>query len=268
MSIPKSYSIVVTTYSKRFDKFFVPLIKSITKYRPDIEIIAAVNGSMSGEFNEKFRSDILSFVSDYPKVFPRLYPKVASFSRLVNDGCINSNGKSVLLLNDDVGVDETFFDKFESVYAKEDGSFLINGTYSHSLWNVEELDEVGYFDERFVGFGWEDVDFWIRYAKTFGVLPKIIEISGIMDHSDKTSHPKYKDDGHNTTIVGGITSKYSLINKIVFEKFYPTFPLFADPFWRTATVDDLVVIDKQEDQGDAQYPYEEYIAVARKELIL
>lgn len=257
------YSVVVTTYSRRFDDFLVPLIKSINEYRPGVEVLVQTNGPVSGKFDQDFRSRVLSFCSQFPNVFPRLFPKQASFSRLVNDGVINSNYDNALLLNDDVTIESHFFDAFEGVLEEEDTSFLMNRSFSHSLWKKSELDEVGYFDERFVGFGWEDVDFWIRYAKTFAHKPKTINVPGIIDHSDLTFDPRYKDEGHKTIPVGQVQEKYSMANKLIFDSLYPTFPVFPDPFWETATVDQLISIDKVDDV-DLQYPYENEIETYRK----
>lgn len=39
-----NYTIGITTYEKRFDKYLKPLILSIKEHRPDIEIILTING--------------------------------------------------------------------------------------------------------------------------------------------------------------------------------------------------------------------------------
>jgi hypothetical protein len=40
-----NYSIVITTFDKRFEEFLVPLIRSIKRERAEVEIIITANGS-------------------------------------------------------------------------------------------------------------------------------------------------------------------------------------------------------------------------------
>jgi len=56
-----NYSIVITTFDKRFGDFLVPLITSIKQERPEIEIIVTANGSCNAPFNEPYRQSLLVF---------------------------------------------------------------------------------------------------------------------------------------------------------------------------------------------------------------
>jgi hypothetical protein len=47
-----NYSIIVTSFDKRFEKWLKPLVLAIKSLRPEIEIILMVNGRAKETFNE------------------------------------------------------------------------------------------------------------------------------------------------------------------------------------------------------------------------
>ncbi|MDH6301939.1 glycosyltransferase involved in cell wall biosynthesis [Polynucleobacter sphagniphilus] len=49
------YSIVITTFDKRFESDLMPLIDSIKSLRPNIEVILIVNGPARSEFDQEYR---------------------------------------------------------------------------------------------------------------------------------------------------------------------------------------------------------------------
>ena len=46
-----------------------------------------------------------------------------------------------------------FFDHLEDALASQQGTFKINGSFSHFILDKRELIEVGFFDERLLGLG-------------------------------------------------------------------------------------------------------------------
>ncbi|WP_114637323.1 hypothetical protein [Polynucleobacter necessarius] len=92
------YSVVITTFDKRFDAFLVPLLSQIKGQRPDIEVIVMINGPVKGAFDEAYRSNILSYVSQFPKVFPSFQ----SLAKLWNRGALTASHGRALILNDDL----------------------------------------------------------------------------------------------------------------------------------------------------------------------
>lgn len=80
------YSIVITTFDKRFDTFLVPLLAQIKSQRPSAEVIIMINGPAKGIFNETYRSGILSYLAQFPKVFPTTFPSFQSLAKLWNGG--------------------------------------------------------------------------------------------------------------------------------------------------------------------------------------
>ena len=166
------YTVSITTYFRRFDDWFKPLLSEIKRQRPNVEVIVSVNGELQEEFYEDFRKNILLFLSEYPNVFPVFYPKFRSMSKMWNTNIILSSEQTCLLLEDDIGLDTGFFDEYEKVLSTFESqkckSFLINGSYAALSVDKLEMIKVGWFDERFLGLGAEDGEFTNRYQKITG----------------------------------------------------------------------------------------------------
>ena len=156
-----NYSIVITTFDKRFEAFFKPLLLSIKQLRPNVEVIVMVNGPAKAEFDSAFRSSVLELMASTQTVYPTMFPNFQSLAKLWNRGVLTSSNDRVLILNDDLGIDphveNSFFDQFEAVLNSiPNKTFTINGSFSHFVVSKEELTKVGFFDERLLGLGEED----------------------------------------------------------------------------------------------------------------
>lgn len=167
-----SYSIVITTFDKRFQQYLVPLISNIKQERPDIEIIVTANGSCNAPFNEDYRRSLLGFLATQKNCFPIVFPTFQSLAKMWNRGILTATHERVLVLNDDlnipVGTGHGFFDAYERALATQPGTFKVNGSFSHYTISKQELIEVGFFDERLLGLGEEDGDFYWRYHEKYG----------------------------------------------------------------------------------------------------
>jgi hypothetical protein len=165
------YSIVITTFDKRFDAFLVPLITEIKAQRPDVEVIVTVNGPVKGEFESSYRAKVLEFCAQHTKVYPTVFPSFQSLAKMWNRGTLTASNRRALVLNDDlyIGRNErgSFFDALEQALVKQVGTFKINGSFSHFVLDKQELMEVGFFDERLLGLGEEDGDFYWRYHQHY-----------------------------------------------------------------------------------------------------
>lgn len=165
------YSVVITTFDKRFETFLVPLISEIKVQRPDVEIIVTINGPGKGAFDEHYRSNVLAFCAKHPFVCPTVFPNFQSLAKMWNRGALTASNRRVLILNDDLklGRDQNgcFFDYFEQALEAQAGTFKINGSFSHFVADKKELVEVGFFDERLLGLGEEDGDFFWRYHQKY-----------------------------------------------------------------------------------------------------
>lgn len=206
------YSIGITTFDKRFETFFKPLISSIKKYNPEVEIILMVNCAYNSKIDESYRVDMLKFISEYKYIYPHFCTEFRSLSKLWNNELIFSSNDNVLILNDDVSIDESFFANFKNVFLNNNGSsFKINGSWSHVLLNRQEVERVGWFDERLLGVGDEDGDFEYRWNDLFNIPFKSFNIEGIDNHVD---------DSCDTNIKKHSGSKYTAFNRDFINKKY------------------------------------------------
>jgi hypothetical protein len=167
-----SYSIVITTFDKRFEEFLVPLVKSIKAQRPVVEIIVTANGSCRADFNEGYRRELLAFLATQANCFPIVFPTFQSLAKMWNRGILNASYEQALVLNDDLhittGLEHGFFDALEASLIANKGTFKINGSFSHFVISKEDLIAVGFFDERLLGLGEEDGDFYWRFHEKLG----------------------------------------------------------------------------------------------------
>lgn len=165
------YSVVITTFDKRFEAFLIPLISEIKVQRPDVEIIVTINGPAKGVFDEQYRSNVLAFCAKQAFVYPTVFPNFQSLAKMWNRGALTASNQRVLILNDDLQLgrdyQNCFFDYFERALKEQSGTFKINGSFSHFVADKNELIEVGFFDERLLGLGEEDGDFFWRYHEKY-----------------------------------------------------------------------------------------------------
>jgi hypothetical protein len=222
-----NYSIGITTYSYRFNKFLVNLLKEIRTYSQN-EIILAINGNYKEDFDENYRKNVLNLASTYNKLYPFIYPKFRSLSKLWNNIVVNSTNDYILLLNDDTTItNPIFFKTVEDNIEKLQTSFYMDGMFCYFVVKKSELIEMEWFDERFLGIGWEDTEFLERYKNVFSrELINIKNVSGIKTYIDK----------ENVIINQRAYGKYSQFNQDVYlakletVKQYPHERFFLDNY--------------------------------------
>ena len=185
------YSIVITTFDKRFESDLIPLITSIKSLRPYVEVILTVNGPCRSHFDQSYRAQLLQFLSSYDEVYPTIFPEFQSLAKMWNRGVLTASNESILILNDDLKIQSngaaSFFDYFERALETGPDTFTINGSFSHFVVSKKDVIGVGFFDERLLGLGEEDGDFYWRYHEKFSKEIADLEI-GLIDniHSDVT----------------------------------------------------------------------------------
>jgi predicted glycosyltransferase involved in capsule biosynthesis len=112
---------------------------------------------------------------------------------------MNSNLDNVLLLNDDIKIlNNDFFNQCDEILEEDVKMVLFNDSFSHFFVNKIFLNEIGYFDERLLGFGWEDTDMWMRFKELTGDKIKTVNTTSIYNESSdliyddvKTTWGKY-----------------------------------------------------------------------------
>lgn len=187
------YSIVITTFDRRFESHFIPLMQDIYNQNisTPIEIIAMINGPHRSDFNQDFRKEILTFISKYENVYPTVFPNFQSLSKLWNRGILTAQNDRVLVLNDDLRLKPMFFEAFEKQLESDSGTFRINHSFSHYVMHKPELLEVGFFDERLLGIGEEDGDFAWRYFKKYGKEVPSVDIPHIDNIQSDIADPGF-----------------------------------------------------------------------------
>ena len=207
------FAIGITTYSKRFERFFKPLIAQIRAHS-NAPMIVCVNGDYKSKFDEKYRREILAFVAQYDDIYISIHPNFRSLAKLWNEILIKSPLDSVLLCNDDIAVTSQFFDELNRAITQNKGkSFKMNTSWSHIFLNRNEVCKMGWFDERFLNIGHEDIDFEVRwFGRHKAYFPNIIGVKGIENYCDEeyalVGQKKYGE------------SKYGLFNAEFFAKKY------------------------------------------------
>lgn len=210
-----NYSIGIVTYHARFEKYFVPLVKKINEFFPNIEIICIANGHPEEEIQIKYLKKFTSFLKTINNSRYLTYEKNQSLAKCWNQIIIQSDIEGCLLLNDDTQITELFKIEFENKIIRKNLNFsIINETWSHFFITKKIIDEVGWFDENLLGIGQEDTDYMFRMSlKNMHITNT--ECLGIENYIAPAENPSWKEI---STIVDG---KYSTINKdYIKEKYY------------------------------------------------
>lgn len=203
-------SIGITTFEHRFTQYFIPLLTKIRQFSPDIEVIVAINGEHNAQFSEDYRKEILNFLATQHHVFPVFFPQFRGVSKLWNTLVIHASYENILILNDDIAITDPDFSRIIKGCIKKNRhrSFTINQSFSHFVISREELDTIGYFDERLLGIGEEDGDFVWRYMNQYGEPLPNFNIDCFKNYADKTS------DYIPPNITCHSNSKYSRFNRL------------------------------------------------------
>lgn len=161
------YTIGITTFEDRFDMLY-NLIYQIRK-QTNFDILIAINGKYNCNFSNEYRKKILNLCLQYDNIYPIFFPEQRGLSKLWNTLCIHSKHDWVAIFNDDIEIykDDVFFYLGKNI----DNSYFdlcrINGSFSHFAIHKNIIDEIGYFDERLLGFGEEDGDIIYRYIDKY-----------------------------------------------------------------------------------------------------
>lgn len=187
-----------------------PLVQQI-RNGTDRELIIGINGDYKVNFDENYRADILYFCHMYDNTYPFIYPAFRSLAKIWNEIVINSTSDYILILNDDTEIpDPEFFNAVQGYIDLLQTSFVINNIFGHFVIKKQELIKCGWFDERFLGIGWEDLEFMVRYEKVFKrkifVQNGVVGIKTFFDDADCVENQKKGN------------KKYTKFNEIIYER--------------------------------------------------
>lgn len=227
-----SYSVAIQTFVHRFDKYFKPLMKSLSEMRPDVDKIVFVNAQHKTGLDQNYRRDILKFASECPRTYLIMTPMVRGLAYMWNMCFNHTNTPYVVNFNDDITVKNGFFDHYEKMleYQANAGheSFRINGSFSHFSVYRDDLFKVGYFDERLLGFGEEDGDWLWRWEVANGKSMRVFGTDRLVNHIDSS-----ETNSENMVKYEG---KYSKFNSdwIFSNKYQPDVPLVSNKPYATS----------------------------------
>lgn len=252
---PEELSIGITTFEHRFERYFVPLLERIREYAGN-EVIVAINGEHEREFNEEYRGRVLECIARHRNVYPVVFPRFRGLSKLWNTVIVHATGDPILMLNDDIMIRSPRFieDVCAALHRNEGRTFVINRSWSHFVISREEIDALGYFDERLLGIGEEDGDITWRYRRRYGREIPSFTVKGFENYAEETlrTYKPVNIQTHSGT-------KYSLFNRkfILSEKYE------ASPDGWKGMFDEPVAL---KDAGKDQYPNERFYRSRKKEL--
>jgi hypothetical protein len=215
--VPKNHELTqrlqigVTTYIDRYDDFFKPLYLKLISIFPDIDIRVAVNGF----YDEDEQASYLKRIEDElcvglsERITFVMHHKAVGLTTLWNEILGQNNRPQSLILNDDLEIYPWFRHWLENVYWESDYITLIEATWSHFFISRKALEEVGWFDEEFLGIGFEDMDYTARCLNR-GIGIKVVNCPYIRHRDHKPTRTSFQTDT--------IWDKYTTTNKDHFFK--------------------------------------------------
>lgn len=169
-----NYTVCITTFNGRFE-YFKNVVKKVKSQRKDVEFIVLVNGLTNLPFDEKYRKNLLKFIGPYKNTFPIIFPEFRGLAKIWNIGCQLASNNNVLIIQDDIDIEDGFFDEYEkSILKFSNDCFVINNNFCGLHINKKILDKLNWFDERFLSLGSEDLWFLECYNSVMGYsLPRV-----------------------------------------------------------------------------------------------
>lgn len=218
------FSVGISTFDKRFNQYLKPLVSNIRAWFSG-DIFISINGNNKEPFNQKYRKEILEFVSGLDNVYVTMHPTFTSLAKMWNETIINSTTQHVLLLNDDTIISGPgFFDDIKILIEQNNGRTFKVETWCCAVVNKDEIRQVGWFDENFLGIGCEDFDFEIRhFAITKNHIPSFNGVrcySNIIDNDKDILPNQRKFIKYSKFNFEYLTEKYEIsdtTNQIVFK---------------------------------------------------
>ena len=203
-----SRGILITTFEKRQFEAALPLVKAIRREKIEYPIAVFINGNLESDQDPIARQKFIRELSNFEGVSIVCSNVMTGISRNWNLGIQLLGTDSILCLSDDVLIHADAKRDLENAFnIAEVELFLTIGSFASFIVTRRCIREIGWFDERFIGFGEEDGDYIWRFLAHFKRKPRNYYTSSL-EHLDMQSK------GSEISFGG---SKYSLTN-IVFRK--------------------------------------------------
>jgi hypothetical protein len=156
----QSYCVCIATYSKRKD-YIKNLIEDIRKQSQDIPIYISVNCDYKKQFDNEYRKYILELASKHENVYLTFYLKFRGLSRMWNDMITNTCYDNCIIINDDSAIKNNFISDFinHKISTNNETILKTNNGWACFIVNYKYINSVGFFNENYIGIGFEDAEF-------------------------------------------------------------------------------------------------------------
>ena len=160
------FGICITTFSKRFS-YVENLVNSI-RDQTDLDIFININGDYKKNINDEYRNKILNLCLKYKNIYPRFYNIFRSYGYMCNDYICNGGKLYNIITNDDIVIKNNFLNDFLNFIDSLNLSntlIRVNNSFSTFLISRELARKNKFYDERYIGLGCEDSDFYHRLLR-------------------------------------------------------------------------------------------------------
>lgn len=159
------YAIGIMTYSKR--RTFISDLLSDIRSVSEIPVYLAVNADYQVPFDDDYRKFILELCASYKHVYASFYLTFRGSSKLWNDMIINTSADNLIIMNDDARVKNTFLHDLIAHKESTDNNKIlkVNNGWACFCVNKEFIKSVGFFNEKYLGIGFEDMEFVRRVSE-------------------------------------------------------------------------------------------------------
>lgn len=206
-------SIVITTFENRFFEYTIPLVTAL-RSEIDIPIFIVINGNYLKQKNNLPLKQFISELSKFINVYPIAFSNFHGCAELWNTGIVNADSECTFVFNDDIHIYPKLF-KNEIMQIKnlaiQKGLVTINRSFSHFAISHKCIEEIGFFDEHFIGIGEEDRDYFYRYESNY-LIPPYNFISEAFFN--------YGDESRDNNVEKNAEGKYSRFNDNIHKQFY------------------------------------------------
>jgi hypothetical protein len=210
-------SIIITTFEARFFHYTIPLIISL-RTAITTPIFVVINGNYNGSNNNTALQEFIMELGKFRDIYPIAFSNFHGCSELWNTGIVHADSEYFLILNDDIHVYPKLLKnsvEFIKQLIEQHKLVTINRSFSHFGISSKCIEEVGFFDEHFLGIGEEDRDYFYRYESNYSKEPFNLLSDAFYNLSDQSRDNSIKkiSDG-----------KYSYFNSTIQQELYSIEP--------------------------------------------
>jgi len=210
-------SIIITTFEPRFFEYTIPLIAAL-RTEIDLPIVVIINGNYTKKKNNYKLQKFIGELGKFSNIYPTAFSNFHGCAELWNTGIVNADAEYFLILNDDIHIYPKLIKNKLALIREliiQNGLVTFNRSFSHFGISSKCIEEVGFFDEHFIGIGEEDRDYFYRYESRY--LKKPYNFSTDIFYN-------FGDESNDNEVMKNPLGKYSLFNTNIQQEFYSNTP--------------------------------------------